>query len=234
MDKLQDSIKELNNNIVNLNRNILALLAGSGGGGSGTGFSVEILKDALLNVEVQDLLTEIVNYNQYNRKPLVKEDRKPLENIPTEQVVQQKEAVTRQEAQVIQQKSVKQKKIIQKTVKEDLPEFEGELVETIYTVKSPKNGYFVKTEKNNNIFKTQYQINVFGEEGEFFIPENIDALRLVLSPEKFLEQACTGDYDFNGTKDKLKKIETLKKGIVKKDANGWKIIRKAVIRVVKE
>ncbi len=229
MDNLQDSINELNNNIVQLNRNILTLLAGNGSEGGGSGFSIELLKDALLNVEVQELLVEIVNYNQYNRKPLVKEDRKPLENTQAVQVTQQKIISQQKQEDTIKKEEEKQEAVIEETQFTN-----SEIVETLYTVKAPKNGYFTDTDKINDIFRTQYQINIFGDEGEFFIPESVDALRFLLSPEKFLITACEGDYDFNNTKDKLKKVETLKKGKVKKESGGWKIIKKAVIRVIKE
>lgn len=222
MKELEKSIKELSNNIGNLNRNILSLIKGDSDVNSGAGFSIELLKDALLNTEVQKLLTEIVNYNQYNREPLVKVDRKPLENIQSKQVSQKNDAIKNSE---IKQELLKEKIDSNKNIK---------ILETLYTVKSPKNGYFFNTEKNIVLNKTQYQIEAFGNEGEFFIPESIDAMRFLLSPEKFLAPACSGDYDFDNTEYKLKKIKTIKKGVVKKDAKGWKIIEKAVIKVVKE
>jgi len=234
MDNLQDSINMLNNNIVLLNRNIQTLLSGNNSGSSG-GFSIELLKDALLNVEVQELLVEIVNYNHYNRKPLVKDDRKPLENTQTAQITQQK-------VMPVQQQKVQQEPKIEveekpQPIVEETQFTNSEIVETLYTVEAPKNGYFKGTDKINDIFRTQFQIDVFGDDGEFFIPDNVDPLRFLLKPEKFLLPACSGEFDFNpndfdATKVKIT-LKTLKKGVVKKDETGWKIVKKAVLRIEK-
>lgn len=224
-----NNIKTLNDNIVHLNRTIQLLLEqnalNNGGGGN---FSVNALQSALLNPEIQALITKIVLHNQFHQAPLVMEGIEPIqETISSPPVPVQQPTV------IVKKQEVQPEKVLQKV---EEPQENGTILEMLYTIKSPKNGYFPKTQSFHESQKTQYCIEVLENgEGLFFIHKEIDYLRMAISSDKFLKPACDSDkFDFLADGTHTPKITTLKKGRVKKEGDSWKIIKKAIIKIDKE
>jgi hypothetical protein len=221
MDKLQQNLEDLNKNIQTLNLLITKLTQqGIGVSNSNNGvMTKEMFKAFLLEEDIQVLVTKIVQYNNLFQKPMPSEEVLPPVIEPTKPTVVAK--------------VVPGNVIISPPVVRPEPIIEEAIVGIIYTVRSPKNGYFTETEEFLDLQRAQYCIELHDVNKGSFSIAKVDLTRFIFKREKFLLEACAIEEDEGVTDVSEAIIETMTKGAVEKDNTGWRIIKKAVIKIKK-